>query len=360
MAPVQLAKEPPGRTHPRKIGKYQLDRLLGGGMAQVYQATDTVLGRRVALKLLAEGAVADAETKSRFLQEARLASAIQHENVIAIYDFGEDNGRPFLVMEYLEGESLRAALTGGRAGDLAARLRIALQAAQALEYVHHQKVVHRDVKPENIHIDRAGKVRLMDFGIAGATGAGAGAAGVTAGTPYYMSPEQVLGRPLTAQADIFSFGVVLYELFTGRRLFGGDNIEAVFEQILYQAVDPQPLIAAGAPKAVIDVILHCTSKKLAERPTSMQAVVEALTAAVRVEPAAARQAAPTEPGRLSPSAQRPESVVRLRMPPPPPPDAAVAKPLASLPSRGGRLRLVLLAALGAAVVALALWAAAGR
>jgi serine/threonine-protein kinase len=353
------ASEVPARRQPERIGKYQLNRFLGGGMSHVYQATDTVLGRRVALKLLTEAALADPEAKGRFLQEARLASAIQHENVIAIYDFGEEQGRPYLVMEYVEGESLRAAIEGGRVGDMGERLRIARQAAQALDCIHARKVVHRDVKPENIHIDRTGKVRLMDFGIAGATGADTAKPGDTAGTPFYMAPEQVVGRPLTVQADIYSFGVVLYELFTGQKLFRGDSVEAVFERILYQAVDPQPLISAGTPKAVIDVILRCTAKKLAERPESLAPVVEVLNAAARVEPAAPRKPDPAEPGRLSPSAQRPESAVRLKMPPPPAP-GAVRKQARTRRPIPGALPIVLLTALGAAVVALVLFLASGR
>lgn len=344
--------------HPTRIAKYQVEQFLGGGMSHVYRATDTVLGRRVALKLLTEKALADPEAKARFLQEARLASNIQHENVIAIYDFGEDGGRPFLVMEFVEGESLRAAIEGGRAGDIGERLRIARQAARALEYIHGRKVVHRDIKPENIHIDHAGKVRLMDFGIAGATGADASKEGTTAGTPFYMAPEQVLGRPLTAQADIYAFGVVLYELFTGQKAFSGDTVEAIFEQILYQPVDTQRLIAAGVPKAVIDVIVRSTSKKLAERPASMGPVVEVLTGAALVEPAARPREPEAEPGRLSPSAQRPESEVRLKMPPPPEPGKAGQPGTHSTPAptpAGGATRLLILTAMGAAAVALVLY-----
>src|SRR3954470_18904236 len=127
--------------HPTRIGKYQVEEFLGGGMSHVYRAVDSVLGRQVAIKLLTEEAMADPDARDRFLQEARLASNIQHENIIAIYDFGEDTieggkVRPYMVMEFVEGESLRAAIEGGRAGDIAERLRIARQAAKALEHIH--------------------------------------------------------------------------------------------------------------------------------------------------------------------------------------------------------------------------------
>lgn len=322
-------------------------------MSHVYRATDSVLGRRVAVKVLTDTALADPEARARFLQEARLASSIQHENIIAIYDFGEDAGRPFLVMEFVEGESLRSAIEAGRAGDMAERIRIARQAAKALAHIHSRKVIHRDLKPENIHIDRAGKVRLMDFGIAGAPGAGAASQGNTAGTPFYMAPEQVLGRPLTEQADIFSFGVVLYELFAGQKPFQGATAESIFEQILRQPVDPQPLIQAGVPARVIQVIQRCTAKKLMERPATLASIVEDLHSAAAAHPAAAPRDPVSTPGLLSPSSQRPESTVRLRMPEAPPPAATPAAP-SSQPAAAHRA--LLWVAGGAIAVSIAMYA----
>jgi serine/threonine-protein kinase len=337
--------------HPTRIGKYEVNEFLGGGMSHVYRATDTVLGRRVALKVLTQEAMADPEAKDRFLQEARLASNIQHENIIAIYDFGEDAGCPFMVMEFVEGESLRAAIEGGRAGDIPERIRISRQAARALEHIHSRKVIHRDIKPENIHIDRMGKVRLMDFGIASATGTPASKTGNTSGTPFYMAPEQVLGVDITVQADIYSFGVVLYELFTGKKPFQGATVENIFEQILHQPVDPEPLIAANVPPRVIDVILRCTSKKLIERPATLTPVVEELQAAAVQKPAAPPPPPPVTPGILSPSSQRPPSEIRLSMPPPPDPERqkqnAPAKPAAN---QGKMFALVVGGAIAVALV----------
>lgn len=333
--------------HPKRIGKYEVDEFLGGGMSHVYRATDSVLGRRVAIKVLTETAMGDPGAKDRFLQEARLASNIQHENIISIYDFGEDAGRPFMVMEFVEGESLRAAIEGGRAGDIPERIRIARQAGRALEHIHTRKVIHRDIKPENIHIDRLGKVRLMDFGIASATGTTASKSGNTAGTPFYMAPEQVLGVDVTIQADIYSFGIVLYELFTGKKPFQGAKVEEIFEQILHNPVDAQLLVDGNVPKSIIDVILGCTSKKLIERPQTLGPIVESLQDAAMLQPSAPPMPPPVTPGMLSPSAQRPPSEVRLAMPPPPDPQNATPK---GAGNPGKMLLLVVGGAMGVALV----------
>ncbi len=346
--------------HPSKIGKYQVDEFLGGGMSHVYRATDTVLGRRVAIKLLTEEAMADPDARDRFLQEARLASNIQHENIIAIYDFGEDiieggEVRPYMVMEFVEGESLRAAIEAGRAGDTSERLRIARQAAKALEHIHTRKVIHRDIKPENIHIDRMGKVRLMDFGIASAAGAGIAQEGRTSGTPFYMAPEQVLGVDVTIQADIYAFGIVLYELFTGKKPFQGAKVEDIFEQILHNPVDSQLLIDSGTPARVIPLIQKCTAKKLIERPATLAPVVEELQDAAAGNPAPRPVELPPTPGLLSPSAQRPPSEIRLTMPPPPDPSTLSAKQNATETAPSGPGRMMVLVVVGAITVALVIF-----
>jgi serine/threonine protein kinase len=260
--------------HPARVGKYQIDQFLGGGMSHVYRATDTVLGRRVALKILTEEGTADEESKARFLMEARVASNVRHENIISVYDFGEEHGRPFIVMEYLEGESLRAAIRQGHVGDFRQRMKIALQIARAVDFIHSQKVIHRDIKPENIHIDAAGKIKLMDFGIAKAAGMALTKAGFTLGTPFYMAPEQVLGRPLGPQADVYAFGALLFELLTGFKAVAGANVDKIFENILYQPVDMTALQAAKTPPALIDLIARTLDKQPAQRPASLGLVAD--------------------------------------------------------------------------------------
>src|ERR1051326_4024405 len=175
---------------PARISKYELLEFLGGGMSHVFRATDTVLGRTVAIKILTPAGVADPDTKARFLHEARTASSISHENILAVYDFGEEAGAPYMVMEFLRGRTLRAAIQEHRLPDLAMKLRIALQVARALDYVHQHQIIHRDVKPENINIDDSGRAKLMDFGIAKAVDLSLTQPGYVLGTPYYMAPEQ--------------------------------------------------------------------------------------------------------------------------------------------------------------------------
>jgi serine/threonine protein kinase len=262
--------------HPSRVGKYDIEEFLGGGMSHVYRARDSVLGRQVALKLLTREGVSDEEAKARFLMEARTASNINHENVIAIYDFGEDQGRPFIVMELLEGQSLRDAIRAGQVADTGQRLRAALQIARALDHIHSKKIVHRDIKPENINIDSEGKITLMDFGIAKIQGTNLTRAGFTLGTPYYMAPEQVMGQPLTAQADVYSFGILLYEMFSGRKPIDGTSIEVIFQKILNEPLDMAQLQGSGAPQGLIDLVGRCTQKQLAQRPRGLTGVSQEL------------------------------------------------------------------------------------
>ena len=241
-------------------------------MSHVYRARDTVIGRTVAVKILTEQGCADPEAKARFLAEARMAGNIQHDNVIQIYDFGEESGRPYMVMEFLVGQDLRDALRTGAAGDLNSRIKIAAQILRALEYVHSKGIVHRDIKPENVHLDKSGKAKLMDFGIAKTEGLALTRAGFALGTPYYMAPEQVLGEKVGECADIYSFGVMLFEMLTGKKPIAGDTVERLFYMILNEPLNLAPLQEAGVPQQLIDLIARCTAKKAADRPQSFAEV----------------------------------------------------------------------------------------
>jgi serine/threonine-protein kinase len=263
---------------PASIGKYELLEYLGGGMSQVFRARDTMIDRQVVVKILTDQACSDPEAKARFLQEAKLAGNIQHENIVAVYDYGEHLGRPFMVMEYLRGEDLRGAIRGNRTGTLANRLRIARDIALALDYTHSRGIIHRDIKPENIHMDQNGKVKLMDFGIAKTAELSLTRTGMAMGTPYYMAPEQVRGQPLTVLVDVYAWGLLLYELLTGVRSVNAETMEAVFYQILNVPADPTVMENAGAPPAVRDLVARCSAKEATARPQGFGPVIAELNA----------------------------------------------------------------------------------
>ena len=285
---------------PARIGKYELEEYLGGGMSHVYRARDTVIGRTVAVKILTEAGCEDEEVKARFLAEARMAGNLTHDNILGVYDFGEDDHRhPFMVMEFLRGEDLRHAIKNGHTGDLKGKLKIALQVARALEYIHTQKIVHRDIKPENVHITTAGVVKLMDFGIAKTEGLAMTRAGYVLGTPYYMSPEQVMGQDITEQVDVYAFGILLFELMTGTKPIRGDAVERIFYCILNEPLNLEPLHQAGAPPAICDLVERCTVKKPQDRLQGFAPVVAAIE-------------------RLIEELEAPTAILQAPPPPPPP------------------------------------------
>jgi formylglycine-generating enzyme required for sulfatase activity/tRNA A-37 threonylcarbamoyl transferase component Bud32 len=288
---------------PATLGKYELLEFLGGGMSHVYRARDTVIDRTVVVKILTDNSCQDAEAKARFLQEAKLAGGFQHENIVSVFDYGEFDGKPFIVMEYLKGEDLRDAIRNGHLGGMDDRLRIALNIAQALDYVHERAIIHRDIKPENIHIATNGKVKLMDFGIAKTADLSLTRTGMAMGTPYYMSPEQISGSGSSHLVDIYAYGLLVFELLTGIRGVRGETMEQVFFQILNQPVDVAAMENAGVPPAVRDLVVRCTAKKPEERPQSFKAIADELRgilagqarSATQPVPKAAVQAVPVQP-----------------------------------------------------------------
>ena len=261
---------------PARISKYELEHYLGGGMSEVYRARDTVLGRTVAVKLLTAQAAQHEETRSRFLLEAKVSSSVVHENIITTYDYGEEDGIPFLVLEYLTGLNLKDALTADPEMKLKKRVAIALQIARALEYVHSRKFVHRDVKPDNIHLDAQGRVKLMDFGIVKTEDVTLTQVGFALGTPHYVAPELIQGLPVTALVDVYSFGVLLYEVLTGRRAIQADTVERIFFLILHEPIPMEPLTAAGIPEALQAIVRGSTERDPAKRTQTMGEVAAAL------------------------------------------------------------------------------------
>src|SRR5579864_6339917 len=257
------------------ISHYRILSTLGkGGMGVVYKAEDLRLGRIVAVKFLPESLANDRMAVERFQREARAVSALNHPNICTLYDIDDDNGNRFLVMEYLEGRTLRDRIA---AGPLPAdeALELAIQMADALDAAHSRGVVHRDIKPANIFVNTRGQIKIMDFGLAkvsaemkGIEGAERGSEmptaalddlltspGSTLGTVAYMSPEQARGEELDARTDLFSLGVVLYEMATGRSPFPGNTAALIFVGILHQRPVPPAQLRPDLP-AELERIIH--------------------------------------------------------------------------------------------------------
>jgi len=217
------------------LGKYKIVKELGrGGMGVVYKGYDALMEREVAIKVISDSVVEIPEMKSRFYREARTAGGLSHENITVIYDVGEDGGKPFIVMEYLQGSDLGSLLEGRVPIPLQQKLDYAIQICRGLSYSHSRGIIHRDIKPANIRITNDGKVKIMDFGIARPEASNLTRSGAVMGTPFYMSPEQIQGRKVDKRSDIFSFGVLLYEMLAERKPFTGDEVTAVMYQIVHE------------------------------------------------------------------------------------------------------------------------------
>ncbi len=268
------------RLHPEEVvdGRYRLiERIGSGGMADVWRATDTELGRDVAIKVLHENFARDKEFVERFRREASSAAGLQHQNVVNVYDRGEWEDTYYIAMELIEGSSLRDLINRGL--DPSESVEVARQVLAAASFAHARGIVHRDLKPLNVLIDRSGRIRVTDFGIARAGNSEITQTGSVMGTAQYLSPEQAQGIEVGPAADIYSIGVMLFEMLTGRVPFDGENAVAIaMKQVAEDAPPPSSLNPAVSP-ALDAVVLKALAKDPAQRFASADEMIAALDAA---------------------------------------------------------------------------------
>ncbi|HTY57533.1 MAG TPA: protein kinase [Bacteroidota bacterium] len=260
-----------------KIGKYDIVEELGrGGMGVVYKAHDALMERDVAIKVMSDLMLAVPEIRSRFFREARTAGKLSHENITVVYDVGEDEGRPYIVMEYLTGSDLATLMESKEPITFLQKLDYAIQICRGLSYSHANEIIHRDIKPQNIRIVGGGKVKIMDFGIARSLTSTLTTTGAVIGTPYYMSPEQIQGRHVDKRSDIFSFGVLFYELLTGQKPFTGDVPTAVMFKIVYDEPAPIDDTQIDHRNGLRDVVAKTLAKDPDNRYQDLAEVADAL------------------------------------------------------------------------------------
>jgi eukaryotic-like serine/threonine-protein kinase len=280
-----------------KLGPYEIQSPLGAGGGEVYRGSDPRLGRDVAIKILPVSFTADTERLRRFEQEARAVAALNHPNILAIYDIGTGEGAPFIISELLEGETLRNRLSDG-ALPVRKAIEYAVQMAQGLAAAHEKGIVHRDLKPENIFVTRDGRVKILDFGLAKLTQpeddrsetiSHQTEAGVVLGTVGYMSPEQVRGTPADHRSDLFSFGAILYEMLSGRRAFHGETSADTMSSILRGESPGLTETNRGIAPGLEQIVQHCLEKNPEERFQSARDVAFDLQLLSGQTPSAARE-----------------------------------------------------------------------
>src|SRR5688572_20263258 len=341
----------------KTISHYRVVSQLGaGGMGVVYGADDTRLGRQVALKFIPEELVRDRQAVERFRVEARTTSALNHPNICTVYDIGEHEGQPFIVMEWMKGQTLHDRISGGTL-KVHQIVEYGIEIADALDAAHAQGIVHRDIKPANIFLTERGHVKVMDFGLAKllcdqdtvqlnttSKVAALTQPGMTLGTAFYMSPEQAAGDTFDGRSDLFSLGIVLYECATGRRPFVGNSARAVLSAILHTTPMAPGLLNPDLPQRLQQVISDCLEKDPDLRYQNAASLRADLK---RVK----RDLESGRMGSVSKASEPPASVAAERTPAP---SAADRPPMPTPPPPARRLTpTAIVAALAVAVIAAA-------
>ena len=255
----------------KKIGRYEILEEVGrGAMGVVFKAQDPLIGRLIALKTITASVADDPGLVERFRREAKAAGALQHPNIVTIHEMGEADEVPFIAMEYLEGESLDALISRRAPVPLAQKVGYLVQTCRALQYAHRRGVIHRDIKPANIVVTVEGVVKVVDFGIARLAETSKTQTGTMLGTLGYMSPQQIQGKHADSRSDIWSLGVVLYELLTYRRPFAGENHAALLLSILQKEPVPLRELVRACPQQLDVISRRALAKDDAARYQSME------------------------------------------------------------------------------------------
>ena len=268
-------------------GRYRLEARIGtGGMSSVYRALDETLERPVAIKLMNREIATDSDQLERFRREARAVAQLSHPHIVGVIDYGEDQGRPYIVLEYVEGETLKERIRRNGELDVSEAVAYAIEIARALGAAHARHIVHRDVKPQNVLIDEEGSAKVTDFGIARSLDDdGLTADGRVLGTTDYVSPEQALGHDVTGQSDLYSLGIVLYEMLTGSVPFRGENQVAVAMKHVREELPDVQALRPEVSASLAAVIDRATAKDLHERYRSDEELIADLEDVLALEAA---------------------------------------------------------------------------
>jgi eukaryotic-like serine/threonine-protein kinase len=320
---------------PGRIGKYEIVSALGrGSMGEVFRAFDPVLGRPVALKTMSAAVVQNAELRQRFHREAQAAGNLNHPNVVTVFEFGEDEGQAYIAMELLDGSDLKELIARQALRTVGDVLGLMEQICDGLAFAHARELVHRDLKPANIHVLPDGHVKLMDFGLARPSTSDMTQTGVILGTPHYMSPEQVRGEKADARSDVFSLGVVFYEMLARRKPFDADTMHSVLSRVVHEEPAPLREVAPGLPSRLTGALERALAKdpgrRFAHAGEMREALREARAALAEHElrqplpaPGPAAGCAAALPSPAAPEAETvrtlgtpaPSASVTLRVPP---------------------------------------------